>query len=270
MHRDHLKGAAGFPSDDGCYAHSSPVPTSHPGPPAKSPPAGKALLFLLLQGQAPAQPDQAPSALSRFLHSYPWPTRLARQEAETTLHLARRRRGLGAPGPGHPGAARRLSPPAALLFGKWGLHLVALYLVHGDLRVPWVYRLWRGKGGKSLALLALRLLAALPPWRRKAFRVRVVADAAFGTLRFLTGVRGMGLEAVVGMRRDRRTREGQRLLNLRRQGSKAYRGLAFAVWVSGYRYPLPKGKWERRCVVATSPASGRAGGGSASGISSRP
>jgi len=53
----------------------------------------KALRFLLLQGQAPAQPDQVP----RFLNSYPWPTRalirLARQEAETTLHRARRRRG---------------------------------------------------------------------------------------------------------------------------------------------------------------------------------
>jgi hypothetical protein len=80
----------------------------------------------------------------------------------------------------------------------------------------------------------------------------------------------MGLEAVVGMRRDRRTREGQRLLNLRRRGSEAYRGLAFAVWVSWYRYPLPKGKWEWRCVVATFPARGRAGGGSASSISSRP
>ena len=207
IHRDHLKGAAGFPSDDGCYAHSSPAPTlSHPGPPAKPPPTGKALRFLLLQGQAPAQPDQVP----RFLHSYPWPTRLAGQEAETTPHLARRRRGLGAPGPGHPGKARPLSPPAALLFGKWGLHLVALYLVYGDLRVPWVYRLWRGEGGKSLALLALRLLAALPPWRRKAFGVRVV-----------------------GMRRDRRTREGQGLLKLRRQGS----GLCgLGQWV-----PLPSG-----------------------------
>jgi len=47
----------------------------------------------------------------------------------------------------------------------------------------------------------------------------VVADAASGTLGFRTGARGMGLEAVVGMRRDRRTREGQRLLKLRRQGS---------------------------------------------------
>jgi hypothetical protein len=66
-----------------------------------------------------------------------------------------------------------------------------------------------------------------------------------GTLCFLTGVQGMGLEAVVEMRRDQRTREGQRLLNLRRQGSKVdLWGLAFLVWVSWYRYPLPKGKWE--------------------------
>ena len=125
---------------------------------------------------------------------------------------------------------------------------MVLYLVYGDLRVPWVCRLWRGKGEKSLSLLAPRLLAALPPWRRKAFGIRVVADAAFGTLGFRTGAQGMGLEAVVGMRRDRRTREGQRLLNLRRQGS----GLCgLGQWV-----PLPSAQG--------------AGGGSASGIPSRP
>ena len=78
MHRDYLRGTAGFPSDDGCYAHSSPVPTlGHPGPPAKPPPSGflKALLFLLLQGHGKARPQhsqtKSPSALSRFLNSYP-------------------------------------------------------------------------------------------------------------------------------------------------------------------------------------------------------
>ena len=86
-----------------------------------------------------------------------------------------------------------------------------LYLVYGDLRIPWAYRLWRGKGQKSLSLLALRLLSSLPPWLRKAFRIRVVADAAFGTLPFLAGVKQMGLEAIVGVRRDQRTREGKRL-----------------------------------------------------------
>ena len=61
----------------------------------------KALRFLLLPGHGQARPQRSqtksPSALSRFLNSYPWPTRalirLARQEAETTPHLARRRRG---------------------------------------------------------------------------------------------------------------------------------------------------------------------------------
>jgi hypothetical protein len=102
---------------------------------------------------------------------------------------------------------------------------VALYLVYGDLRVPWVYRLWRGEGGKSLALLALRLLAALPPWRRKAFRIRVV-----------------------GMRRDRRTREGQGLLKLRRQGS----GLCgLGQWV-----PLPSGSGGVWCHLSR-PRKGR-------------
>ena len=44
-----------------------------------TPPAGKALLFLLLQGHGKARPQhsqtKSPSALSRFLNSYPWPTR---------------------------------------------------------------------------------------------------------------------------------------------------------------------------------------------------
>ena len=125
---------------------------------------------------------------------------------------------------------------------------MALYLVYGDLRVPWVYRLWRGEGEKSLSLLAPRLLAALPPWMRKAFGIRVVADAAFGTLCFRTGAQGMGLEAVVGMRRDRRTREGQRLLNLRRQGS----GLSgLGQWV-----PLPSGSGGVWCHLSR-PRKGR-------------
>ena len=77
--------------------------------------------------------------------------------------------------------------PLSFFHGKWGLHLVVLYLVYGDLRIPWAYRLkmfpwrgsrWRGKGEKGLSLLALSLLASLPLWMRRAFRIRVAADAA--------------------------------------------------------------------------------------------
>ncbi|GAA6744251.1 transposase [Thermus antranikianii] len=245
----------------------------------------KALLYLLLTGHGKARPQhsrtKSPSclrksvcptgkatALSRFLNHYPWPTRalirLARQEAQEALHRARPRRG---PKPRLllvldlvTLEKRGLFPalPLSFFHGKWGLHLVVLYLVLGELRIPWAYRVWRGKGEKALSLLALRLLASLPPWMRKSFHLRVVADAAFGTARFLVGVRGLGLEAVVGMRRDRKTREGLPLFGLRRQGSRVHlRGLPFPVWVSRYRYPLPGGGWEWRYVVATFPAGPR-------------
>ncbi|BFH79433.1 hypothetical protein TthTF21_21510 (plasmid) [Thermus thermophilus] len=182
----------------------------------------KALLFLFLTGHGKARPQhsktKSPSALSRFLNRYPWPTRalirLAREEAQKALDRARRRKG---PKPrllvvldlvtlekrGH-------FPhlPLSFFHGKWGLHLVVLYLVYGDLRVPWAYRLWRGKGEKGLSLLALSLLASLPLWMRRTFRIRVAADAAFGTAWFLFGVKQMGFETVVGMRRDRRLRGG--------------------------------------------------------------
>lgn len=68
----------------------------------------------------------------------------------------------------------------------------------------------------------------------------------------------MGLEAIVGVRRDRRTREGKRLQDLRRLGGRVYlRGLPFPVWVFRYRYPLPGGRWEWRYGVATFPATSR-------------
>lgn len=79
-----------------------------------------------------------------------------------------------------------------------------------------------GQGGERPLLLALSLLASLPLWMRRTFRIRVAADAAFGTAWFLFGVRRLGLETVVGMRRDRRLRGGGRLLDLRRQGSRVY------------------------------------------------
>ncbi|WP_439144811.1 hypothetical protein [Thermus caldifontis] len=137
----------------------------------------KALLFLLLRGHGKARPQHAgtksPSALSRFLNRYPWPTRalirLARKEAEKALDGARRRRG---PKPRLlvvldlvtlEKRGRFPHLPLSFFHGQWGLHLVLVYLVYGHLRIPWAYRLWRGKGQKSLSLLALRLLSSLGP-----------------------------------------------------------------------------------------------------------
>ncbi len=46
--------------------------------------------------------------------------------------------------------------------GKRGLHLVVVYLVECQWRVPWSFRVWRGKGTSSPAQLALKLVKCLP------------------------------------------------------------------------------------------------------------
>ena len=40
--------------------------------------------------------------------------------------------------------------------GKRGLHLVVLYLVVGRWRIPWSFRVWRGKGTPSPAQRRLK------------------------------------------------------------------------------------------------------------------
>jgi hypothetical protein len=63
-----------------------------------------------------------------------------------------------------------------------------LYLVVDDFRVPWGFRVWRGKDTPSPAQLALRLIETLPKKLAQAFRVIILADTAFGSVAFLKGV----------------------------------------------------------------------------------
>jgi hypothetical protein len=87
--------------------------------------------------------------------------------------------------------------------GKRGLHLVVLYLVVSNFRVPWGFRVWRGKDTPTPAQLALRLIDTLPNQLTKAFRVIILADTAFGSVGFLKGVRKRRYAAIVGVRSDR-------------------------------------------------------------------
>jgi hypothetical protein len=50
--------------------------------------------------------------------------------------------------------------------GKRGLHLVMLYIVVGQWRIPWGFRVYRGKDTLSPAELGLRLVKSLPQNRR--------------------------------------------------------------------------------------------------------
>ena len=59
--------------------------------------------------------------------------------------------------------------------GKRGLHLVVLYLVVGRWRIPWSFRVWRGKGTTSPAQLGLKLVQRLPKSLTSTFQVMILA-----------------------------------------------------------------------------------------------
>jgi hypothetical protein len=244
----------------------------------------KALLGLFLDAQGHALPAhtcvKSPSSLSRFLNHYNWSTRrvirttrqaILQQIAThlphakipirilidlTTLEKSGKFRQLSTPtsDPNQP------DPWVRFLNGKRGLHLVVLYLVVGEWRVPWSFRVWRGKGYASPAQLGCKLLATVPKSLVKGRVVLVQADTEFGTIEFLQAVRKRSWRLVVGLRSNRTLQDGRCLKDLYRH---AKRGLQ--VYLNDLDYPLTlswfwlkrtDGKRELRFVASTYPYSG--------------
>ncbi len=143
-----------------------------------------------------------------------------------------------------------------VLNGKRGLHLVVLYLVVGDFRVPWGFRVWRGKDTASPVQLALRLIDTLPKKLTKGFRVIILADTAFSSVDFLKGVRKRRHAAIVGVRYDRKLHDGRQLRHLCKRGQQVrLDGLFFPVTIS-WLYLKRDGKLEKRFVLSTRPLKG--------------
>lgn len=231
-----------------------------------------ALMGLFLQATGPPLPQhrrmKSPSALSRFLNRYPWPVRaVIRAVRRAVLEQLQQ-----SPGGGRRPVLRVILDLSALekagkfkglhdlikvLNGKRGLQLVMLYLVIGRWRIPWGFRVWRGKGEATPSALALKLVRTLPVWLRRSYRVRVLADAGFGCVEFLEGVKALGLDAVVGMRCDRRLTDGRELRELKLRGSRVeLQGVSFPVYASWVWLKREGGKRELRRVVATRALSG--------------
>ena len=124
-------------------------------------------------------------------------------------------------------------PWVRMLNGKRGLHLVVLYIVLGERRIPWSFRIWRGKGQPSPNRLACKLLASVPKALVKDRTVIVQADTEFGTVEFLNAVRQRKWRAVVGVKNARRLQDGRKLKDL---PGKAKRGLQ--VYLKDLDYPL--------------------------------
>jgi hypothetical protein len=239
-------------------------------------------LFLEAQGHPLPQHTQLKSAssLSRFLNLYTWSTRgVIRATRGAILNqIAQRRPHKGIPlrvlidlstlqkcgkffhlstptdDPDHP------DPWVRVLNGKRGLHLVVLYLVFGEWRVPWSFRVWRGLGHPSPAHLACKLLATVPKALTQGTTVIVLADTEFGTMEFLDAVRVRTWRAVVGMRCTRKLHDGRSLQQLYRNGTRGQqvvlKGMSDPLTVSWFWLKRADKKRELRFVVSTFPYSG--------------
>lgn len=207
--------------------------------------------------------------MSRFLNHYDWNTRgvirqvrseiVAQIKAQersgrapliqvvldlTTLEKVGQFKGLG-------GLIRRYN-------GNRGLHLVVLYVLVGRVRLPWGFRVYRGKDSLSPIQLAQRLILSLPTRLTQQSKIRILADTAFGSIDFLNWVKARPrLHAVVGIREDRRLAEkGKSVQSVERQGAQVVlHGLTFPVTLAWYWLERDNGKREKRFVVSTQPLS---------------
>lgn len=228
----------------------------------------QALLELFLRAQGTPLPEhsqlKSASALSRFLNLYTWSVRgLIRRLRQAVRQQLQQYRPRGR----RPhlqvivdlttlekrGKFKAFEPLVSVLHGKRGVHLVVLYLVVGPWRIPWSFRVYRGKGTASPAHLGLQLLRQLPRWLRQAFRLVVLADTAFGSVDFLKGIRKLKLHAITGVRYDRCLQDGRQLFHLHKPGQQVrLKGLDFPVTVAWF-YLKRDHKRQKRYVLSTQP-----------------
>ncbi|NMG07134.1 IS701 family transposase [Brasilonema sp. UFV-L1] len=232
----------------------------------------QAMLGLFLEAQGHPLPEhsqaKSPSALSRFLNTNPWSTRqmirvVRHQILQTVLkmlsssHKGRRpflqviidlttleKRG----------KFKAFNDLIRVYNGKRGLHLVVVYLVVGRWRIPWNFRVWRGKGTPSPAQLGLKLVKGLPKFLTERFETIILADTAFSSVEFLEGIRKLKYHAVTGLAINRKLIDGRILRHLHKQGQQVRLvSLKFPVTVCWYYLKRDNGKLEKRFVLSTRP-----------------
>ncbi len=227
-------------------------------------------LFLQAQGHPLPQHSKAKSAsaLSRFLNVYSWSTRklirttrqIALKRIISQCHKGRRpflqviidlttleKRG----------KFKAFEQLVRVYHGKRGLHLVVLYLVVGRWRLPWNFRVWRGKGTASPTQLGLKLIKSLPQALTKHFQVIILVDTAFGSVEFLHAARQLKYHVIAGVRCDRKLLDKRCVADLSKRGQQVRLvGLKFPVSVSWYYLKRDNGNLEKRFVLSTKPLKG--------------
>ena len=138
-----------------------------------------------------------------------------------------------------------------------GVHVVLLYLCCGELRLPWSFLIWRGKGKPSPTQLALKLLRGLPAEVRHSSKtIHLLADGGFSSKAFIQGIIALKFAGFIGMRADRKTSTGQHLRDITTSGRKIelHDLPGVPLWVTWVWLPAKKGDaQERRFIVSTVP-----------------
>jgi len=227
----------------------------------------KAVLYVLLSGgelgRAEHSRSKSPSALSRFLNLYEWNLwglvrRVRRWVEGVLLEQSKGKRG---PKPRllvivdmscseKEGEFPEL--PICYNNHKRGLHYVVLYLVLGEVKLPWGLRVWRGAGTATSTELALKLIASLPLWVHKRFRVLVLADGGFGVTDFLNALTpdDTQIQTLTGIRYDRKLVDGRSIHQLKRKVQQVQlKGLNSPVWCSWFSFNKPHGSKEKRYLI---------------------
>jgi len=222
-------------------------------------------LFLAPVGSPLPQHCQLKSAgaLSRFLNHYGWPTRTVircvrswvleqlltwrpqgrRPHLQIIVDLTTLEK---------TGKFQQLPGLVRWYNRKRGLHLVVLYLVLGRWRIPWSFRIYRGKGSATPVQLALRLLSGLPQALRQRYEAIVLADAGNGRREFLEGVRRLKLHALVSVSGSRCLADGRPLQQLHRAGQQVrLRGLSMSLTWGYYFFKGKDGRYLKRHLLCT-------------------
>ena len=179
---------------------------------------------------------KSPGAISRFLNHQQWNTRwlirAMRIHALCAFHAyLRGRRGrppvieiiVDATSIAKEGEFADLEGWIHTLNRVRGLYLVFFYVCCGDLRLPWSFRIWRGKGQPSPNDLALKLVQQLPQEIRNRTRpLHFLADSGFSSAALLKGLTQLGMPFSVGMRKNRQTVEGQALHEITAQQRRVH------------------------------------------------
>lgn len=232
----------------------------------------QALLGLFLEAQGSPLPPQSKiksqSAISRFLNEYKWSTRrviLSVRQAALKILRSQGSRGrrptlevsIDLTTLEKVGKFKQFKDLIRVYNGKRGLHVVMMYLVVGQWRIPWGFRVYRGKNTPSPAQLALKLLHTLPKILQERYQVMVLGDSGFGSTEFINTVReGLKFQAVVGIAKDRTLQDGRRVDQLRSRGQQVYlQGLDFPVHLS-WVWLKRDGKRVQRFVISTKPMKG--------------